>query len=75
MPEEYRVGVVAIGCVASVAGVLAWLGGPVWYSVGPALIYAAYFVKLRVRGIRDKPVHVVFVLTAVSLAMIGFGVF
>ena len=75
MPEEYGVGVFAIAAVVTVAGVLAWLGGPVWYSVGPALVYAAYFVKVRVRGIRDKPLHVVLILTVVSLAMIGFGVF
>ena len=74
MAEEYKVGLFAIVAVAAVAGVIAWLGGPVWYAVGPALVYAAYFIKLRVRGLRDKPSIVMGILTVVSLAMIGFAV-
>ena len=68
-------GVFAVVCVAVVTGIIAWLGGPVWYAVGPALVYAAYWVKVNVRGLRDKPLHVMFVLTVVSLAMIGFAGF
>lgn len=75
MAEEYRVGVFALVAVAVVAGVIAWLGGPVWYAVGPAIVYAAYFVKVKIRGLRDKPLHVMSILTVVSLAMIGFAVF
>lgn len=75
MPDEYKVGAFAAVAVIAVAGVIALVGGPVWYATGPALVYAAYFVKLRVRGIRDKPLTVMLVLTVVSFAMIGFAVF
>ena len=75
MAEEYRVGVFALVCLAGVAAVLASLGGPVWYAIGPALVYVAYLVKLKVRGLRDNPRVVMFILTVVSLAMIGLGVF
>ena len=75
MAEEYRVGVFALVCVGVVAALLASLGGPVWYAIGPAIVYAAYLVKVKVRGLRDKPRVVVLVLAVVSLAMIGFGVF
>jgi hypothetical protein len=75
MAEEYKVGLFAIVAVATVAGVISWLGGPTWYSVGPALVYAAYFIKLRVRGIRDNPQTVMVILTIVSLAMIAFAIF
>jgi hypothetical protein len=74
MPEEYKLGVFALACVAGVAWAIGWLGGPVWYAVGPALIYLAYFIKLKVRRLRDKPLHIVVVLTVVSLAMVGFAV-
>jgi hypothetical protein len=55
--------------------VIAWLAGPVWYAIGPAIVYAAYFIKLRVRGLRDKPQTVMGILSVVSLAMIVFAVF
>jgi hypothetical protein len=74
MAEEYKVGLFAIGSVAAVAGVIAWVGGPVWYAVGPAIVYAAYFIKLRVRGLRDKPSTMIRIVTVVSPAMIVFAV-
>lgn len=74
MAEGYKVGLFAIVSVAAVAGVIAWMGGPVWYAVGPAIVYAAYFTKLRARGLRDKPSTVIGILAVVSLAMIGFAV-
>ena len=74
IPEEYKVGLFALACVAGVAWCIGLLGGPVWYAVGPALIYLAYFVKLRVRRLRDKPWVIVLVLTVVSLAMVAFAV-
>jgi len=73
--EEYKVGVFAVIAVAAVAGVIAWLDGPIWYSVGPALVYLAYLLKVKIRGIRDRPLQVMLVLAVVSLAMIGFAVF
>ena len=75
MAEEYRVGVFALVCLGAVAAVLASLGGPVWYAIGPAIVYVAYLVKVKVRGLRDKPRVVMLILAVVSLAMIGFGVF
>jgi hypothetical protein len=75
MAEEYKVGMFALLAVAIVAIVIAWLAGPVWYAIGPAIVYAAYFIKLRVRGLRDKPQTVMGILSVVSLAMIVFAVF
>ena len=75
MAEEYKVGLFALVAVAAVAVIIAWLGGPIWYAVGPAIVYAAYFIKLRVRGLRDKPQRVIMILSVVALAMIGFAVF
>jgi hypothetical protein len=54
--------------------VIGLLDGPIWYAVGPAIVYLAYFVKMRIRGLRDKPSTVIFILAVVSLAMIGFAV-
>ena len=70
MAEEYKVGLFAIVAVAAVAGVNAWLRGSVWYALGPAIVYAAYFIKLRVRKLRDKPQVVLIILSVVSFAMI-----
>ena len=75
MAEEYKVGIFALLAVAVVAIVIAWLGGPVWYAIGPAIVYAAYFIKLRVRKLRDKPQTVIGILTVVSIAMIAFAAF
>lgn len=75
MADEYKAGLFTLGSVAVVGAVIARLGGPIWYAVGPAIVYAAYFVKLRVRGLRDKPEQVILILTIVPLAMIGFAVF
>ena len=75
MPEEYRLGVFALLCVVAVGSVIGLLSGPIWYAVGPAIVYVAYFVKVRVRGLRDNPSVVMLILAAVSLAMIGFAVF
>ena len=74
MAEEYRVGVFALLCTIAVGAVIGLLGGPIWYAVGPAIVYVAYFVKVRVRGLRDKPSVVMLILAVVSLAMIGFAV-
>jgi hypothetical protein len=74
MPEEYKVGLFAIVSVVAVAAVIAWLDGPVWYAVGPAIVYAAYFIKLKVRGLRDKPSSIIGILAVVSLAMIAFAI-
>jgi hypothetical protein len=57
--EEYKVGLFASLAVA---------------AVGPAIVYAAYFVKLRLRGLRDTPQTVMIILTVVSLAMVAFAV-
>ena len=75
MAEEHKVGVFAVVAIAAVAGVIAWFGGPIWYAVGPALVYFAYLLKVKIRGLRDKPLHVMLVLAVVSLAMIFFAVF
>ena len=75
MAEEYKVGVFVLFCVVAVVAAIAWLGGPIWYAVGPLIVYLAYFVKVRVRGIRDNPHVVMFILAVVSLAMIGFAVY
>lgn len=75
MAEEYRLGIFALLCVVAVGSVIGLLSGPIWYAVGPAIVYVAYFVKVRVRGLRDKPSVVMLILAAVSLAMIGFAVF
>ena len=75
MAEEHKLGLFALALVVAVAAVIAAIGGPVWYAVGPAIVYAAYFTKLRVRGIRDKPLVVASVLAVVALAMILFAVF
>jgi hypothetical protein len=72
--EEYKVGVFALLCTVAVGAVIGLLRGPIWYAVGPAIVYVAYFVKVRVRGLRDKPSVVMFVLATVSVAMIGFAV-
>ena len=74
MAEEYRVGIFALLCTVAVGSVIGLLGGPIWYAVAPAIVYGAYFIKVRVRGLRDKPSVVMFVLATVSLAMIGFAV-
>jgi hypothetical protein len=74
MAEEYKVGVFALLCMLAVGVVIGLLGGPIWYAVGPAIVYVAYFVKVRIRGLRDKPSVVMFILAAVSLAMVGFAV-
>jgi hypothetical protein len=74
MAEEYKVGVFALLCMVAVGVVIGLLDGPIWYAVGPAIVYVAYFVKVRIRGLRDKPSTVIFILAAVSLAMIGFAV-
>lgn len=74
MAEEYRVGAFALLCVAVVGSVIGLLHGPIWYAIGPAMVYVAYFVKVRVRGLRDKPSVVMFILATVSVAMISFAV-
>ena len=74
MAEEYRMGAFALLCIVVVGSVIGLLHGHIWYAVGPAIVYVAYFVKVRVRGLRDKPRVVMFVLATVSLAMIGFAV-
>ena len=74
MAEEYRMGVFALLCTVAVGAVIGLIGGPIWYAVGPAIVYVAYVVKARVRGLRDKPSVVMFILVTVSLAMIGFAV-
>ena len=73
MAEEYRLGVFAFLCVVAVGLVIGLLSGPIWYAVGPAIVYVAYFVKVRARGLRDKPSVVMLILATVSLAMIGFA--
>jgi hypothetical protein len=73
MREEYKVGLFALAAVAVVAGVITWLGGPTWYAVGPAIVYAAYFIKLRVRKLRDRPQVIMLILSVVSVAMIAFA--
>ena len=74
MAEEYRIGVFALLCTVAVGAAIGLLRGPIWYAVGPAIVYVAYVVKVRVRGLRDKPSVVMFILATVSLAMIGFAV-
>jgi hypothetical protein len=74
MAEEYKVGIFALLCMVAVGVVIGWLDGPIWYAVGPAIVYVAYFVKVRIRGLRDKPGAVMFILATVSMAMIGFAV-
>ena len=67
-------GVFALLCTVAVGAAIGLLRGPIWYAVGPAIVYGAYVVKVRVRGLRDKPSVVMFILATVSLAMIGFAV-
>ena len=74
MAEEYRIGVFALLCTVAVGAVIGMLRGPIWYAVGPAIVYVAYFLKVRVRGVRDKPSAIMFILATVSLAMIGVAV-
>ena len=74
MAEEYRMGIFAVLCIVAVGAVIGMIRGPIWYAVGPAIVYLAYFFKVRVRGLRDKPNTVMFILATVSLAMIGFAV-
>lgn len=75
MADEVKVGLFTLACVILVVVVIHLFKGPVWYAVGPAIVYTAYFVKLKVRKLRDNPYVVMGILAVVSVAMILFGVF
>lgn len=75
MSELLKVGIFAAISAAVTAAIIAWFNGPVWYAIGPVVVFTAYAVKLTVKKRRDDPRAVMFVLFVVSLAMIVFAWF
>lgn len=72
MSELLKVGIFAAIAAGITAALIAWFNGPVWYAVGPLVVFTAYAIKLTVKKRRDEPRAVMFVLFVVSLAMIVF---
>ena len=75
MSELLRVGIFAAISAAVTAALIAWFNGPVWYAIGPLVVFTAYAIKLTVKKRRDEPKAVMFVLFVVSVAMILFAWF
>ena len=75
MSELLKVGIFAAVCVAVSAAAITLFRGPVWYAVGPALVFTAYAVKLTLRKRGDEPRLVMGVILTVSLAMVVFAWF
>lgn len=73
--ELLRVGICAAISAAGAAALIAWFNGPVWYAIGPLVVFTAYAIKLTVKKRRDEPRAVMAVLVVVSLAMIVFAWF
>jgi cytochrome bd-type quinol oxidase subunit 2 len=75
MSELLRVGIFAAISAAITAALIAWFNGPVWYAIGPLVVFTAYAIKLTVKKRRDEPRVVMAVLFVVSLAMVVFAWF
>jgi ABC-type polysaccharide/polyol phosphate export permease len=75
MSELLSVGIFAAVSVVITAVVIGWFGGPIWYAIGPVLVFTAYAVKFQVTKRRDEPKAVMAILLVVSLAMIVFAWF
>ena len=75
MSELVKVGLFTAVCVAVSATAIASFRGPIWYTIGPVVVFTAYAVKLKLRKLRDEPRIVMAVILVVSIAMILFGWF
>jgi hypothetical protein len=75
MSEIIKVGIFTAASLILAAFVIISFSGPVWYSVGPAVVFAAYAVKLKFRKLRDDPRIVMAVIFAVAVAMVVFAWF
>lgn len=75
MSELLKVGIFAAVSAAITAALIGWFGGPIWYAIGPVVVFTAYAVKLTVKKRRDDPGAVMAVLFVVSVAMIVFAWF
>jgi hypothetical protein len=75
MPELLRVGIFAAVSVAVTAAVIAFFRGPIWYTIGPVLVFTAYAVKLKLRTLRDDPRAVMAIIFVVSVVMVLFAWF
>lgn len=75
MSELLKVGIFAAVSVAVTATAIALFRGPIWYTVGPILVFTAYAVKLKLRNLRDEPRIVMAVILLVSAAMVVFAWF
>lgn len=75
MSELLKVGIFAAISAAFTAALIACFGGPVWYAIGPLVVFTSYAIKLAVKKRRDEPMAVMFVLFVVSVAMIVFAWF
>ena len=75
MSELLKVGIFAAVSVAVAAAAIALFHGPIWYTVGPVLVFTAYAVKLKLRKLRDEPRLVMGVIFVVSVAMVVFAWF
>ena len=75
MSELLKVGIFAAISAAVTVAIIAWLNGPLWYAIGPVIVFTAYAIKLTVKKRRDEPRAVMAVLFVVSVAMIVFAWF
>jgi len=75
MSELLKVGIFATVSIAVAATAIAWFHGPIWYILGPVLVFTAYAVKLKLRNLRDEPRLVMGVIFVVSVAMVVFAWF
>ena len=75
MSKLLKVGVFAAISVAITAIAIALFGGPIWYAIGPGLVFAAYAVELKVKKLRDDPRAVMAIILVVSGIMIVFAWF
>jgi hypothetical protein len=75
MSELLKVGIFTAASAAVSVMTIALFGGPVWYAIGPVLVFTAYAVKLKLRQLRDDPRLVMGVIAAVSAAMVVFAWF
>jgi hypothetical protein len=75
MSDLLKVGIFAAVSVAAAATAIGSFHGPIWYVLGPVLVFTAYAVKLKLRKLRDEPRLVMGVIFVVSVVMVVFAWF